>query len=147
MSPIGGKMTEAELQTSLVRCAREQGWWADFAWKSLHSPKGRPDLELGRGLFLCVWELKNETHKATPEQIERLDWWHEFAQGVEFVDAMARDHPAAPIKPEYEPRIHVALLRPADLEAAYWLLMGQRPTAEHPWPRAWDPSDPQRGKP
>jgi hypothetical protein len=131
-------MTEAELQTALVRHARSQGWLEHRAWTSLHSPKGWPDQTFARGLFLCVWELKNPKGVATIEQIAWLDWWATFA--LELRAGVAAQH-------DPKPRIHVALVRPADLEAAYWLLMGQRPRDDHPWPAEWDPSDPNRGRP
>lgn len=138
--PRNGKMTEAELQTALVRCAREQGWLVHFAWKSVHSPKGWPDLVIARGRFLCVWELKNDTAKPTPEQIAWLDWWREFADFGERVEKLCcnpNDHLHVTLAATHA-RIHVALIRPDDLEAAYWLLMGQRPREDHPWPSEWE---------
>jgi hypothetical protein len=135
-------MTEAELQTALVRHARSQGWLEHRAWTSLHSPKGWPDQTFARGLFLCVWELKNPKGVATIEQIAWLDWWATFGAGVASLATIADVRSAA--RP---PRIHVALVRPADLEAAYWLLMGQPEREGHPWPAEWNPNDPNRGKP
>lgn len=132
MSPLHGRMTEAELLAALTRCAREQGWLAYHPWSSLHSAKGWPDLVLARELTLVVWELKNDTAKPTPEQVAWLDWWQEFAD--------AAWEASGAIDPSGTPRaplIHVALVRPADLEAAYWLLMGQKQSPEHQWPAEW----------
>lgn len=115
--PRAGQMTEKELQTSLVRALRTFGWVDYEAWKSMHSPRGWPDIFARRDLNVIVWELKNATSKPTPEQIEWLNWWSSFAISV---------HPAA--------RVHVALVRPADLEEAYKLIGGlQGPSTLARW--------------
>jgi hypothetical protein len=137
MTPVGGKMTETELASSLRRAAKDHGWIEHVAWVSMHSPKGWPDLTFAKGLFLVVWELKNETGKATPDQIVWLDWWRNFSVHVHQVPASYKNRP----------QIHVALVRPKDIEAAYWLLVGEQPDATHPWPAPWDIDDPLRGRP
>lgn len=127
-------MTEAELSMSLRRCAREQGWLEHLTYDSRRSPKGWPDLTFGKGLWLVVWELKADGGRITKEQTAWLDWWSEFASGVEGVRELA-------LADDEGPRVHVALIRPADLDAAYWLLMGQAPREGHPWPAMWPFSD------
>jgi len=39
-------MTEKAFQNHVLNAAKEQGWLCYFTWKSLHSPKGYPDLTM-----------------------------------------------------------------------------------------------------
>lgn len=113
-------MTERELSRSLIRAARTFGWHVDFTWSSMHSPKGRPDLFLTKGLRLVVAELKTDTGKVTPEQEEQLAWWRRFALAVDRVTEVA----AACATPDAdELRVQVHVWRPADLDEAYRVLM------------------------
>lgn len=123
-------MTEAELQNAIRRCALEQGWLYYHPYDSRRSDPGFPDTELVRGLFVCKWELKDDKGRPTREQVTWLDRWRHLSYEVNAESAI---HCA-------EVRIHVALIRPADLDAAYWLLMGMKPSAEHPWPAEWVPA-------
>jgi hypothetical protein len=121
LSPVAGRITERELQSSLRRAAREFGWLEHVAWSSLHSPKGWPDLTLAKGTTLLVWELKNDRAAPSPEQRRWLDWWTRFADAAGGVE------------------ISVALVRPGDLERAYNALMGRRDAY---WPAQWIPGQP-----
>lgn len=66
---------EAQLQEAQVRWARVHGWNAYWTWKSIHSPKGDPDVRYIRGLELLVVENKREDGTTTPEQEEALALW------------------------------------------------------------------------
>jgi hypothetical protein len=127
VSPVGGKMTEAELQTSLRRAAREFGWMEHCAWLSIRSPKGWPDLTLAKGMRLIVAELKAEKGKTTPEQDAWLAWWREFADAVAIAAQGTSDlvHVYTGERPDAKlaPRIEVYVWRPTDLEDAYRVLM------------------------
>jgi hypothetical protein len=99
VSPVGGKITERELSQSIVNAARELGWKVYRTWNSIHSPKGFPDLTMVRGDRLIFAELKTDAGKVTPDQQSWLD-----ALNV-------------------SGRCEVYLWRPADLEAAYKILL------------------------
>lgn len=133
MSPRNGKITERETQNALRRAAKEYGWRDHVAWSSMNSPKGWPDLTLAAGgrLWLAVWEVKNATGKATPDQVWWLNWWAHFAKVLrhDISVAEAKDHVLEDI------RISVALVRDSDLENCYRFLMG-RPESEG-WPSEW----------
>jgi Holliday junction resolvase len=133
--PIGGRMTEAELQKSLRHAMHEHGWMVHAVWSSLHSPRGWPDLFAVKGNTILAWELKNDKLTPTPEQIKWLDWWTEFASAI---------YEPSPVPlASWRPRIHVALVRPADLEAAYRAITGLE---EGDWPAPWPrgrPGDPK----
>lgn len=101
MSPVGGKITEKELRQSLVRAARGFGWRVYFTWSSMHSPSGFPDLCMVKGERLVFAELKTESGKVSPDQ-----------------EAWLADLRAAGAE--------VHLWRPADIDAAYRVLMGER---------------------
>jgi len=102
VSPIGGKITEKELRQSLVRAARGFGWRVYFTWSSMHSPAGFPDLCMVKGKRLVFAELKTETGRVSEDQT-----------------AWATDLVASG-------RCEYYLWRPADIEAAYLVLMGER---------------------
>ena len=99
MSPVNGAMTEKELQASLVRAAKTFGWRVYFTWRSLHSPKGFPDLCMVRGDRLIFAELKTDKGKVTPDQQAWQDDLRAFG------------------------KCEVHLWRPSDLESAYQVLM------------------------
>ena len=61
-------MSEKQFQQHIVTAARDQGWLVQFHWKSIHSPKGFPDLTLVRGPHLMFAELKTMKGKLTPDQ-------------------------------------------------------------------------------
>lgn len=68
-------VTEAALREWIRDLCKLFGWKMYFTWKSLHSPKGFPDLVLAnpeqkRVIFA---ELKNEKRELTPEQRVWLD--------------------------------------------------------------------------
>lgn len=92
-------MTEKELRTAIVRAAKEFGWRVYFSWTSIHSPKGFPDLCMVRGERLIFAELKTDKGLVRPEQ-------------TEWMDALRASG-----------RCEVYLWRPADLEAAYKVLL------------------------
>lgn len=113
--PRNGLMTEAELQSSIVRALRINGWKVDFTWKSLHSPKGRPDLVAERAGCWIVTELKdgklmkNGSHVSQPTP-EQVDWLIRYSNlGLRLGDG----------------RMGVYLWRPDDLEDAYRVILGQ----------------------
>ena len=114
MSPVNGKITEKELRTSIVRAARQFGWRVYFTWTSMHSPAGFPDLCMVRGNRLIFAELKTETGKVSPDQQAWLD----------DLDALyACDRVGDPMQ-----RVEVYLWRPADIDEAYRILMGEQGT-------------------
>ena len=71
-------ITEEELQDAVVKCARLLGWRVHFAWLSIHSAAGYPDLTLvwpadgapppGRRARILYLELKTERGRLTAEQ-------------------------------------------------------------------------------
>lgn len=98
MSPVGGKITEKELRQSLVRAARGFGWRCYFSWTSIHSPAGFPDLCMTKPPRVIFAELKTDTGKVSPHQ-----------------EAWLADLRACGAE--------VYLWRPADIDAAYRILM------------------------
>lgn len=110
MSPVGGRMTEKELRTSIVRAAREFGWRVYFTWSSMHSPAGFPDLCMVRGDRLIFAELKSEKGKVTAEQ---LGW----------LEALSSCHVGAQPRVSMGHALEVYVWMPADLEDAYRILM------------------------
>lgn len=110
-------MTEKQLQASIVHAARALGWRDASTWRSLHSPKGWPDLVLARGLRLLIVELKAEKGRLTPEQETWLEWWRIFGAAV----ARELRKPRA-TDPRETPRIEVYVWRPADIDTAYRVL-------------------------
>lgn len=59
-------MTEAQLQSAIIDCARSLGWLVYHTHDSRHSPAGYPDLTLGHGRFGIVFaELKDAKRKTT----------------------------------------------------------------------------------
>ena len=104
----GEAMTEAELQRSIVAAARDCGWLVQFAWSSMHSPSGFPDLVLcnSERHELLFWELKSAKGKVSEAQQIWLD-----ALG-KIVNVEAR------------------VVRPADLEWCYQRLVTHRGEGE-----------------
>lgn len=118
--PRNGQMTEAELSSSLSRALAMQGFKVDRTWVSLHSPKGRPDLVAERSGLWVIAELKTDDlarSQPTPDQVEWLIRYTKLALAV--------------CKPE--PRMGVYLWRPADIEAAYQVILRQRPLDPYGW--------------
>lgn len=99
VTPVRGAMTERELRQSLVHAAREFGWRVYFSWTSIHSPAGFPDLCMIRGTRLVFAELKTDKGKVSEDQ----EYW---------LNALRALHD-----------VEVYVWRPADLEAAYRVLM------------------------
>ena len=97
-------MTEAALQRSIVAAARDCGWLVQFAWSSMHSPSGFPDLVLcnPERYELLFWECKSAKGKVSEAQQVWLD-----ALG-KIVNVEAR------------------VVRPADLEWCYQRLVTHR---------------------
>jgi hypothetical protein len=110
VSPVGGKVTEKELRETLVRAARNFGWRVYFTWSSMHSPAGFPDLCMVKGDRLVFAELKTEKGKVTPEQQAWLDALEACRLGAQ--ERVTQGH---------APEVYV--WRPADLDAAYRVLM------------------------
>lgn len=122
---------ESDMLDTLWRALREQGWMRFHPWLSIHSAGGWPDIVAGRRLQLLVWELKNETAQPTPEQVAWLDWWANFAAVINGGTSFGEFASQTP------PFVHVALVRPKDLEAAYrTILRGIGPDGPDPdeWP-------------
>jgi hypothetical protein len=65
--------TERDLRQVIIDAAREVGWLVSFAWTSIHSPKGLPDLTLVNPPRLIYAELKSEKGKPTEAQQVWLD--------------------------------------------------------------------------
>ena len=101
-SPVGLSMTEADLRRSIVHAARECGWLVSFAWTSIHSPAGLPDLTLVKDGQLAYAELKSDKGKILPAQ----QTW---------LDALA-----------LVPGVRVFVWRPADLEGVYKFLVNPK---------------------
>jgi len=105
----GLPMTETDLRRSIVAAARECGWLVSFAWTSIHSPRGLPDLTLchPERHELIYFELKSAKGKVSEPQ----QTW---------LDALA----------QVTSRVEARVIRPADLEDAYRRLAGQLTRAE-----------------
>lgn len=97
--PRLGAMTERELSQALVNAARTMGWKVYRTWNSINSPKGFPDLTMVRNSRLIFAELKTDSGKVTPDQ-------------EEWAGALVASG-----------RCEYYLWRPADLEAAYKILL------------------------
>ena len=63
-------ITEKEFQVTFRRVAQALGWTCWLTWRSLHSPKGEPDLRLVRPPRYLLVELKRFQGKLTPAQAE-----------------------------------------------------------------------------
>lgn len=99
---MGLKMTEKELQQSIVDEAKNLGWLVYFTWSSIHSPRGIPDLILTRGGLLAFWELKSD--KGIVSEAQRA-----------WLNALS-----------LVPGVDVRTVRPEDLEDVYkFLLKGE----------------------
>ena len=66
-------MTERELQSNVTRLAKQEGWLCFHVVDAKRSAPGYPDLTLARGSRLIFAELKSETGRLRPEQIDWLD--------------------------------------------------------------------------
>lgn len=116
-------MTEKQLQERIVRTARRLGWRDAWTWKSIHSPKGWPDLVLAKGLRLLIVELKSETGKVTPEQQTWLDWWRTFAASVTQSSDTQHGEMCVSWDPPHEhAAVEVYVWKPADIGDAYEVL-------------------------
>jgi len=85
-------LTEKQFQAQVRELAELFGWKVACHWKSLHSPKGWPDLQVLKGTRLLVIECKTEKGQPSPEQCE----WLELLEQV--------------------PGVEAYLLRPSDLD-------------------------------
>lgn len=56
-------MSERDLQTRIIRMARETGWLCYHTWNSQHSAAGFPDLLMVRGDQIIAAELKREDER------------------------------------------------------------------------------------
>lgn len=92
-------MTEKALSKAIVSVAKECGWLVARTWLSKFSPAGEPDLRMLRNGKLLVWELKTDKGKVSPAQQEWLDAYAEV------------------------PGVDVRVVRPANLEEAYKVLL------------------------
>jgi len=54
---------------------KSHGWRDYFVWRSVHTPKGFPDVLALKGCYLVVLELKTETGTLSPEQRPWLEAW------------------------------------------------------------------------
>lgn len=63
-------LTEAQFQAQIVEMAEWLGWRTYHTFDSRRSHAGFPDLTLVRGGELIMAELKDDTGKPTPEQLE-----------------------------------------------------------------------------
>lgn len=56
-------MSEAQLQTRVIKMAREAGWLCYHAWSSQHSAAGFPDLFMVKGDQIIAVELKRQDER------------------------------------------------------------------------------------
>ena len=104
-------MTEADLQRSVIICAREMGWLAYNTFRSMRSEPGFPDLVLVRPPRVMFLELKTAKgrlrkghwNKAGSRFLPGQDAWGEALDDC--------------------PGVEYMLVRPADLDAVYAKLM------------------------
>ena len=66
-------MAEKHFRQAIIQLAKLLGWECFFAWNSLHSPAGWPDLFLVRNDVIVAWELKVGKNKVTEAQQHWLD--------------------------------------------------------------------------
>ena len=67
-------MTEAAFQRQVVDLLKLFGWEVQYAWSSMHSPAGWPDLTVWKaehGLWFA--ELKSEKGKLSAKQAETIE--------------------------------------------------------------------------
>lgn len=76
-------MREADWQATVEATLKLQGWRLYHTRDSRGSVGGFPDIIAIRGSRLLAIELKNETRKATSQQVE----WLEAFAGVESVES------------------------------------------------------------
>jgi hypothetical protein len=58
---IMGYMSESELQTNVIRLAKQYGWEVHHQWTSINSQSGWPDAYMLRGSRALAWEFKIES--------------------------------------------------------------------------------------
>ena len=94
-------ITEKEMRWSITKAAQDLGWLVSFAWTSIHSPRGLPDLTLVHPAThrLMYFELKSAKGKVTEPQ-------------QQWLDALASC-----------PGVIAMVIFPKDLETAYKLLV------------------------
>ena len=63
-------VTEKAFAATVRAYAEALGWTVWLTWRSVHSPKGEPDLRMVRPPRFLIWELKSERGKLTPAQAE-----------------------------------------------------------------------------
>jgi hypothetical protein len=75
-------VTEKNLTQAIYDCARRLGWLSLHIYDARRSTPGFPDLLLLRPPRIIVAELKTETGRLSPYQVEWLDRFREL-DGVE----------------------------------------------------------------
>jgi hypothetical protein len=63
-------MSETAFQDQVVAMAKALGWLVYHTYDSRRSNKGWPDLFMVRNGRALAWELKKESGKPTPDQVE-----------------------------------------------------------------------------
>jgi hypothetical protein len=69
---LAASISEDELQTNVTRLCKMLGLRYYHTHDSRRSPEGFPDLTIVKGDALLFRELKNETRKPTPAQLQWL---------------------------------------------------------------------------
>lgn len=67
---IAKRMTERQFQTRVTTFATAIGWWVYHPYDSRRSREGWPDLTLIRGSRLLFLELKTQSGRIRPEQLD-----------------------------------------------------------------------------
>ena len=70
---VGVKLTEREFMAQLSQLARMLGYEVFHPWLSIHSERGFPDLTIWKPGRFILAELKTDTGKLSPSQVEKLD--------------------------------------------------------------------------
>jgi hypothetical protein len=83
---LARRMTERQLQDSIIGLAERRGWLAYHTFDSRRSPPGFPDLVLVRRERMLLWELKTELGRLTNPQRAWLDRLAVVAAGVAGMD-------------------------------------------------------------
>ena len=85
-------VTEKAFAATVRAYAEARGWTVWLTWRSVHSPKGEPDLRLVRPPRFLLVELKSAKGKLTPAQAEAGELLRQ-CPGVEYHCFRPRDWP------------------------------------------------------
>lgn len=111
----GIPLTEKQFRDQVIQLAKTLGWRVSFAWTSIHSPRGLPDLTMvracrGANPRIVYAELKTDDEKRSKTSPEQDAWLADLA-AVGKVTAYAVDGEAVQDNP-----VQVYLWRPRDFD-------------------------------